>query len=448
MVTLLVWALVVVAWAVFVRSKVLAPDRLLLAFWLVMFAGTATFFPGTFTQAVTLVGFAYILLCVGAFSAACHFAYRGTRRQPNKDVGPIVLIRPSMRTFILIMLVSVVSGLGLFILTVSGRGVSVSNVDQLSIVANQFARERYSGLGQANVYDSVLVSVSLTAALIMPFVRLRGIRRWWILSLVPALSLLPYVVVTTAKLPLIVSLFFTAGSAIAADLLLKGETIRVNGKLLVAAAVTSIAFVGLLFSVSVLRTGSISDETYAAARDNQITYAVASVPAFGLWLADRRDGVSEDSAYGLAWGAATIPGVELVSGVKRSTTRAYNYNVSLGDKSEFTTNVYTGFRQIAIDFGIVGAVVFFALAGHAVGRCASGVVMNSSIWRASIVAIFYSLVPMTASLLPTTFTNVFVAYVAFVIFAVVGIRLTGGGDGASRSRRGEPVFSAANPDNR
>jgi oligosaccharide repeat unit polymerase len=177
-------------------------------------------------------------------------------------------------------------------------------------------------------------------------------------------------------------------------------------------AVLAVAFVG----IGVLRTGRTDERVVQATMDKQASYTVGAVGAFSTWYQEYGTGMDQNLGYG----TATIAGMEYLTGQERSATRAYG-EFAVIDTNGRTSNVYTAFRGLLLDFGIAGAFVFLAVLGFAFGRLYLSAVRGSVV-ATGLLGYGYASILFSGWMATTTFTNILIVAVAAPLVLMVARR--------------------------
>ena len=108
----------------------------------------------------------------------------------------------------------------------------------------------------------------------------------------------------------------------------------------------------ILFIVMCVRVGDFSKETIAVIKIKFAEYAVGHMEAFEMWFEKYRENMDS-----LQLGANTFLALADKIGLKEKTQGVYSLI------PEASSNVFTAFRGIITDFGIVGSLVFFQMIG-------------------------------------------------------------------------------------
>jgi oligosaccharide repeat unit polymerase len=352
-----------------------------------------------------------ILLAVGVFTLGVTVASaRSTFGHPSASRGaePTAWSGPSRRIIVRLVYMGVICNLAaaIFALRSHGFGIGqVLSVEGLLSTGNTVTIARYSG-ERGSQLVSPLLAVGYAAALVSPFLRRGSVN--WPLVLAPACSSLAYAAVTTQRLGLLISVAFTAGGLIASNVLSDGQVPRMSRRaiagVLVSAMALAVAFTGVAF----IRVGRVDATTAETIFRKQQVYALGSLPAFSQWL--RRVDGPESGDAGLGWGTASVAGVEYITGQSRLAARAYD-EFEVIDSRGASSNVYTIFRGIILDFGWAGGVLVIGLLGFAFGRVYRRVQWDRSAAWAGILGSGYATILLSNTMAVTSFSNVVLAMV-------------------------------------
>jgi oligosaccharide repeat unit polymerase len=283
--------------------------------------------------------------------------------------------------------------------------MDILTLQGLADSANSLAVARYDGQ-DGNRVVFVLLALGYVAALAAPFIKLSDAKRttWW--AVLPTLTSLAYAAVTSARLGFLLAAALTAGGLIACAAIRNGVAPRTKFKTVVGvslvAGVLGAAFVG----IGVLRTGAIDAYAVSVTVDKQTSYTVGTVGAFSYWLDQYGNGLDQE----LGFGTATVAGMEYLTGQDRSLTRAYG-EFAVIDSTGRTSNVYTAFRGLILDFGIDGTVIVLLVLGFVFGRLYLKTV-GGSVVAAALLGYGYATILFSAWMATSTFTNVLIVVLA------------------------------------
>lgn len=297
-------------------------------------------------------------------------------------------------------------GAALLALRASPFGLKeILTLQGLAESTNSLAVARYEGGGE-NLVVFLLLGFGYVAALVAPFITLTDSVRLKFLAILPALTSLAYASASSARLGFLVSCALTVGGFIATTIIRDGVAPRMKFKTVVGVILIGAVLAATFIGIGVLRTGRVDAEVIQATIDKQSSYTVGAVGAFSSWYKKYESGMDQSLGYG----TATIAGAEYLTGQDREATRAYGEFAEI-DTSGRTSNVYTVFRGLMLDFGIDGTVIFLAIAGFVFGRLYLGAV-KGSITAATLLGFGYASILFSGWMATTTFTNILAVVVA------------------------------------
>ncbi len=323
-----------------------------------------------------------------------------------------------------------ISGLLAAGLMVSANGFQLSHLltlQGLFDVGNLTSINRYSGAGTGSVISSSLLGLAYAASLTAPFAKLlkRGLPRLFVLWPVMAVSV--YSTVTTERLPLLLAASMSAAGFLAASLLRDGVfpklSLRRSLTVLVAVSILATAFIAIAF----VRVGGYDPYVKQKVEKKAYVYAFGYLPAFSAWLEEYQ--LSRD-ATALGYGTSSVAGMSILTGQSREGTRAYTERVTI-TSSGATTNIYTGFRNMLLDFGAAGGALVLFVWGFITGRSYRYARYRRSVVGAGIMASSYAVVLLSNTMLVTTFSNVTAALPLAVIILAMTFKVP--------SKSGQPV---------
>jgi len=385
-------------------SWLVHPRWIAATYWASFVILSLTLYPRSFLDghSILLIGGYVTVFTGGVVSATLHSPKTGARRVNTTPSGERHL-RPMPIVGIVLLgsagnVLAILSALRSNHLSV----LEVLTLQGLLQSANAISVDRYSGSPQGgSALPALLLGLGYTAAIVAPFVKATSARFKKLLISLPVGSALLYSSVSTARLGFLTAATLTTGSIIACTVYQTGRIPMIGFKAFVtwtlAFALAGGAFVG----IGLLRTGSTDRATMAVVLNKQVSYTLGGGGAFANWY----DAGGSSGPLGL--GTASIAGVEYLTGQNRAATRSYNEFVTI-DSDGNQSNIFTAFRGLIMDFGLVGGVGVMAALGFAFGR-AYRAASRGSIRAAAVLAFAYGTLLLSAWLATTTFTNVLAA---------------------------------------
>lgn len=399
-----------------VQGSWLAPAPAFVAYW-----GLATLAPLLLLERATVSMRAIIYVAVGAglFALGATVATAG-RRQLTRLSAPTLKRDTALKALVH---VGTLSGLIVAALAIRANGFSISQVLSLQglfSVGNAAAVSRYSGSGSGGPLSSLLLALAYSASLAAPFCRLGSKRLPRLFVVRPLLAITVYSAFTTERLGLLLGVSLTAAGLLGSAVLRDGALPRVSAKRVVlglfAAALVAIAFVAIAF----VRVGEYSPDLAQRIEQKVEVYALGYLPAYSEWQ-DRYD--SAGASTPLGYGTASIAGMSYVTGQDRDATRAYDERAQITSDG-VTTNVYTGWRNLILDFGLIGTPLVLGAWGFLSGRAYLAARRGSAL-GAGLMAASYAVMLMSNTMLVTTFSNVLVALLLGVVMTARAFQSSG-----------------------
>lgn len=186
-------------------------------------------------------------------------------------------------------------------------------------------------------------------------------RRWWsLLTLLPSLLM---AVTLSVKSTFITSVALWGVGWMVSDFAHRTNLLKIGWKTVLRGTVAVLLLLGVLFVSMVLRTGAFDRNSIQETKQKMVVYACGHLPAFDGWF-EQRVGQLEPS-----WGVKTFYGLSNPLGLAKREQGVFKDYVVLGKPSDkpvphlMDTNVYTLFRFLLEDFGLVGSAVFMLLIG-------------------------------------------------------------------------------------
>lgn len=385
------------------------PRWVFLSYWAIAIALTLIFHP---KSALNGVAIATVFGFVLAFTTGTVVA---TARLPSRTARaaietPRVRREVSARVIVVVAVIGGAANIGAALLALRSSSISIEDVltlQGLADSANTMAIVRYS-TGATGAAVPLLLGIGYVAALVAPFITLTTAKHGAAVLLLPAVTSLLYASVSSARLGFLICFALTAGGLIAASIQRRGTLPRFRLRSFIL-VLTSALLVGVIFvGIGALRIGRFDAETVQLSVEKQIVYTVGPIGAFSTWL----DGYDASQRLGL--GTATVAGMEYITGQDRSATRASEEFSEIDDTGR-TSNVYTAFRGILMDFGLAFGLLFTSVLGFVFGRLSLRAA-RGRIGSAGLLGFGYATIFLSAWLATTTFTNVLaVAVIAPVI---------------------------------
>lgn len=355
---------------------------------------------------------------------------RTTRTSRDEKVVPPELHRAGfLRGFLVI---GTLGGLAATVLALQTHGFDLRDVATfggLLDTGNALSVARYAGDEGSHPLVPLLLAFAYTACMIAPFTFLGDTRRPWrkLAAAAPLLSVVLYSAVTTARLGMLIGGVLAVSGYIAMRLLRDGEVPCLSGRFLFSAALSACALAASFVAIAFVRVGRIDSAVIPVIAEKLNIYAFGYLPAFSQWLEIRR---TEPSPLG--WGTSSLAGAEFVTGIDRDSTRAYEDRVLI-DEWGATTNIYTGFRNLLLDFSEPGALVLLAVFGFLLSSAYLAAKIDAKPVPAAFMVCGYSIILLSNTMLITTFTNVVAAMLLGIWAVWLGFKPKSAPSGIRRS---------------
>jgi oligosaccharide repeat unit polymerase len=353
------------------------------------------------TPRVGVIAIVYIAVAVVLFSLGAMVA--GGFGGPTRVTRPVVRLNRKL----VMPAIWVGTGAGFIagLLTIRENGLSVATLlsfDGVLETGNTIAVQRYSGQS-ASYAVAGLLAVTYASALVAPYARVLDptLRRWWLLA--PVISALFYSTVTTGKLALLIAGACTICGFIAATMLRTGDAPKVTRRGVVVTLAAACAIFAAFTAITFIRLGHVDSGSVPVVREKLSTYAFGYEPGFSEWLGRYESAHRESMPLG--WGTASVAGLSVLTGQSRGDTRAYEERVVINEDG-VTTNIYTIFRGLLIDFGTAGAALAVFAFGLATGLAFRRATIRGSLIAAVVLGCLYAIVLMSNVMSIVSFTNV------------------------------------------
>jgi oligosaccharide repeat unit polymerase len=165
---------------------------------------------------------------------------------------------------------------------------------------------------------------------------------------------------------------------------------------------------GLLYISMLLRIGDLNSQTMDIVNRKFLVYALGQMPAFDYWFGNNN--------YNLDYSLGEYTFIGLFNAMGLSVRRQGLYTDVLLLSNGMYTNVFTAFRGIIQDYGIIGGLIFYMIFGVSAGyffQCALIGKRRNVIARVVLVSSYFFILH---SLFSSAWT--YVSYIlAFVVFA-------------------------------
>lgn len=257
------------------------------------------------------------------------------------------------------LVILIILGLAKWAFQVYTNGFSVTDflsLDNLADMNHEFAVNRYSGEGGEgglaglviSVLNAMVYAAPLCGGFSYPYAAEKKKK------IIAAISLLPAFLVTmtnNTKAGMIGSLLLFFSSYLIGYYAKQKKWPQLRIRTVILLVLGFIAFLSMMLFSMMLRIGSIDIYSFSIVMQKIIVYAFGNVQSFDIWLSRYYENES------LTYGTMTFLGIADTLGLAERAQGVYT--ALLGTSS----NVYTAFRGIVSDFGLVGGLLFISLQG-------------------------------------------------------------------------------------
>ena len=175
----------------------------------------------------------------------------------------------------------------------------------------------------------------------------------------------------------------------------------------------AIAFVFLMIFALTIRMG-LNNEFYVQVAIRKFySYAFGSPAAFNYWLSNLNE-------VTLEWGTNTFMSIFNLLGIKNRVHGVYLESYS---STTLGTNVYTAFRGLVLDFGVIGALLFILILGFFAGVMMKKYRTTASILSFIFLSMSYLFVLYSFILSPYAYTNLTVLFPIIAVFELMSRRV-------------------------
>jgi len=233
------------------------------------------------------------------------------------------------------------------------------NIEQLLDMNNTIAADRYSGAEEFTILDQFLLVFVYLAPIYSGYISTFFEKRKQLFFYIAFLPPLIVALSQSMKAGFIASVFLWLTGKIVSIYSSDKPFPKVNFKLVVIAGLIGTLFLGLLFFSMLLRTNEISFETIGFISNRFLNYAFGHLVAFDDWI------ITGWNAY-FPFELKTFYGISNYLGFASREQGVFNEFFTYGNgnvSGEMVTNVYTAFRFIIEDFGLLGSFVFIGIMG-------------------------------------------------------------------------------------
>ena len=306
-------------------------------------------------------GYAYLGIAVVVSTltgiVATHFARRTSRNGAGAHTGRWRRVLTGRSTYTLALIAAFGAPIALYLSAVNSFGIT-----SLPSLAAAVTRARYeTGASDPLAVRALIASVYASAAL---GGWNRGVGRISLpRSVLWLLPMLGVVSINTGRSGLVLSGVLWIAFWIAGRRTARRPALPSAFRLTAIGVGAFTALFGLFFATQFLRIGEVDAERIASVYDRSRVYFAGGAPAFAVWF-------DAEAGRTRTWGTATFASIADAVDLGARDRGKYTRPVELSEGQ--TGNIYTVFRPLIEDFGVVGSLVVWSilaiLAGSAWGR--------------------------------------------------------------------------------
>ncbi|WNS43531.1 O-antigen polymerase [Paenibacillus sp. MMS20-IR301] len=308
-----------------------------------------------------------------------------------------------------VIIIFIIIGLLKSIIEVSLYGFNLSmifDLNNLVDINTEIAYRRYNGASYSNVILQIMnifvYSAPLCGGYVLIYSKSSKEKIIALCSLVPVILNL---MITNTKAGLIASVFLWVSGCFVGYLNARRTFMKFKKRQVILGVVSVFLLLAVLYSSMLFRIGDFSSNTMNIVNDKFLVYALGHVPSFDLWLSQY---YTNDNYY---LGKYTFLGV--IDAFGWGTRDQGVYTFLQGSLS----NVFTAFRGLIEDFGIIGAMVFIAILGFISGISFNSVVSgrNNKI-SITLLASIYFFIFYSFIISPWTYNSYILVFFVFYVF--------------------------------
>lgn len=283
------------------------------------------------------------------------------------------------------------------------------DINSLAEMNNSFAVSRYSGGSAENAITQVLNIAVYGSAIIggfaYNFAKNKRQKRLSIFSLLPAFLIT--ISVNTKATMIGAALLYLTGYFVSYYTLHKrGVSVSIKGILYIL--VILFAFLAFMIFSMTLRIGQINERTFSIVMRKLVIYMFGNIQTFDVWVSNYANSLDYTNGGMTFFGISSSLGIlNRVQGV---------YTSLMGTSS----NVYTAFRGIITDFGMVGGTIALTVIAVFSGASEEYIRLKNGISVISITILSCTFFFMTYGFIisPWTYMSYILAMVLFIAWLI------------------------------
>jgi oligosaccharide repeat unit polymerase len=238
----------------------------------------------------------------------------------------------------------------------------LTSLDRIMALSNKMSIMRYSGQEINSSLNQVFLIFVYLAPLYGGFLYAqvgKKLKKYCLATILPSFLLL---IVTNAKLGLIFGVISWCASYFVGCVFLQKPVFeKISTKARLKLIAIAAIFVGILFTSMVFRTGKTDSNTVDAIKVKFGVYLFGGLPAADIWY----NNYLEEDNHDYYYGGRTFAGISNFLGILERKQGVFTDGVTFGEynNQQLHSNIFTGFRYVIEDYGLIGSVVFFFIMG-------------------------------------------------------------------------------------
>lgn len=391
----------------FLTKGIFSPAKLFAIMWTLLILGYYCFTSKIISGLGLLwIVAAMIILAIGERIGSDYAAKRYKSSQTVYDARTIRATGRRLSHWVLLFILIALIGKIAF-LYANGYSLSVFfDIDKFMSMNTEMAYDRYNGGTVTNNLITLLSSFGYVAPLcggyLLPYACKR--KRRILLSFLSFFPVLLSMAMDNTKSGVIdAAILFAIGFMVAYMKLRKRSPKFKLGQIVLIAFLLLLLF-ALLFVSMCIRIGDFSAETIEIVKGKFIVYAFGSVEAFDVWLTQHYT----FGTYG--FGVNTFMAPFNLLGIVNREQGLYGF------VDGAASNVFSAFRGVIMDFGIIGGLLFVFFIGMLGGIACRKIKSHGSVGAQFIYATLLFLLIRSYLCSPWIYTSFWITFVVFLLF--------------------------------
>jgi oligosaccharide repeat unit polymerase len=305
------------------------------------------------------------------------------------------------------ILLTFISAIGfVFVLSIGFSWFKLEqNLLNLYILPNFFATERYNEVQSLPNNIKIVMFLTYPASLLSGFTYplLKGAKR--LFSFLPIFITIIYGALFAVRSGVLLSIILTFSGMVCAKIYFQHDLKSWFNKVFIGGISSSLLLFGIYILFQWLRGGPenyfIIDELILSAKAG----ILGSFSAFTIWFSNYS--LSQDLSLGLNTFAAPME----ILGLTERASGFYKDFISIGPS---VTNIYSAFRGIVSDFGLIGSLIFLGFFGY-ISAISFYLTSKRNIYAIVPLSIFYTFTLFSPLISIFTFNSIIISFIIFFL---------------------------------